>query len=300
METSRHAYLLLVHTCPGQVRKLLGLLDDPRNELYIHIDAKAPFGPEALEGCCSRSRVHFLEPRRRVNWGGVSIMRTTLALLKEAVPGHYDYYHLLSGMDLPLKSQDEIHAFFDAHPGREFLQLWPVVPARATRFRYFTLFPEGQHWFLTNLANNLVKGILIALHIRINKDVDFRLSSQWFSITDAFARYVLSQEDWLERTFKHTGTCDEVFIPTLLWNSPFRERLFDATEHQERERAFDPEHLGNLRFIDWTRGESVRHPWTFRKDDWELLRSVPQLWARKFDERVDPAIIDRLYEELKP
>lgn len=298
MTGQKHAYLILVHACPGQVRKLLAMLDDPRNDLFIHIDRKAPFGPQDLADCCRHSSVQFIEPRLRVNWGGVSIMRATLALLKAATPGHYAYYHLLSGMDLPIKSQDEIHAFFDAHPAREFLKLWPYEPARANRFHYFTLFPEGQHFFLSNLANNMVKGILIALGIRMNRGIDFHLAAQWFSITDGFAAYVLSREDWLERVFRHTSTCDEVFMPTLLFDSPFKDRIFDGTTHLERQGAVDSERLGNLRLIDWTRGSSIRHPWVFQTEDWDMLMDSPYFWARKFDERVDAEIIDRLFRHL--
>lgn len=53
-----------------------------------------------------------------------------------------------------------------------------------------------------------------------------------------------------------------------------------------------------MRFIDWTRGESIRHPWTFRMTDWDMLMSVPHFWARKFDETVDSGIIDRIYRTL--
>ena len=56
--------------------------------------------------------------------------------------------------------------------------------------------------------------------------------------------------------------------------------------------------LSNMRFIDWTRGESIRHPWTFRAGDWDLLMSVPHFWARKFDENVDSLIIDRIFQKL--
>ena len=55
MNRDRHAYLILAHALPSQVRKLLVLLDDPRNDLYVHIDRKAGFGPDAFEGCCRRS-----------------------------------------------------------------------------------------------------------------------------------------------------------------------------------------------------------------------------------------------------
>lgn len=293
---NRHAYLILAHCNPGQLKKLLSLLDDPRNDIFVHIDRKADFGPEALARCCSHSAVHSVEPRIAVHWGGVSIMRAELALLEAALPGHYAFYHLLSGMDLPIKTQDEIHAFFEEHPGKEFLNYWQFKPTTKNRFRYFTLFPEGAGSFLPNLANNIAKGLQMLLGIRINRGIDFRFASQWFSITHACAEYVLSQKEWLEKVFRHTNTPDEVFLATVIWNSPFRERLKDAGEHIQNQ---DIHNTANMRFIDWTRGESIRHPWVFREEDWDLLMREPHLWARKFDERVDSRIIDRLFRQLK-
>ena len=128
MSAGKHAYLILAHTCPGQLRKLLSLLDDPRNDLFIHIDRKASFGPEALEGCCRHSKLSFVEPRISVHWGGISIMHAELALLRAAVPGGYAFYHLLSGQDLPIKPQDAIHAFFAEHADREFINYWQFKP----------------------------------------------------------------------------------------------------------------------------------------------------------------------------
>ncbi|MBQ2596564.1 MAG: hypothetical protein II581_01540, partial [Oscillospiraceae bacterium] len=168
MAYEKHAYLILAHDRPGQLLDLFRMLDHPRNDIYVHLDRKASFRPEVFAGCCRHSGLHFIEPRISIHWGGVSIMRAELALLRAAVPGHYAFYHLLSGQDLPIKSQDEIHAFFDAHPDREFLNLWKPKSHTQNRFRYFTLFPEGAGSFLPNLANNLVKGILMALHIQIN------------------------------------------------------------------------------------------------------------------------------------
>ena len=121
----RHAYLILAHHHFGQLRKLIMLLDDPRNDIFVHVDKKAAFNPEEWTGLCRHSRLSFLKERICVSWGGVSIMRSELALLKEATSsGEYDYYHLLSGMDLPIKDQDTIHAFFDAHSGTEFINFW--------------------------------------------------------------------------------------------------------------------------------------------------------------------------------
>ena len=159
----RHAYLILAHKNFTQLRKLVELLDDSRNDIFIHVDAKAKFDKEEWKGSCRHSSLSFIEPRIHVNWGGVSIMRVELALLKAATEaGHYDYYHLLSGMDLPIKDQDTIHAFFDAHEGTEFMNYWKFKKSTFSRFHYYTIFPEGAGYFLTNLVNNIV--IFIAVN----------------------------------------------------------------------------------------------------------------------------------------
>lgn len=292
----KHAYLILAHKNFGQLRKLIELLDHPRNDIYMHVDAKArDFNIDDWKDTVKNSRLNILPERISVNWGGVSIMRAELALLKNSVAnGPYDYYHLLSGMDLPLKSQDEIHSFFDKNKGKEFISLWEFKKSTLSRFRYYTIFPEGESKFRTRIVNHIFKGLQMACGYRINRNINFHFGSQWFSITDAFARYVIEKEPWLEKVFGHTSTCDEIFIPTLVCNSDFKDRLFVP----QRVRSNSAATIGNMRFIDWTRGESIRHPWTFRAYDEALLNSVEHLWARKFDETVDGEIIDRIHNRL--
>lgn len=223
-------------------------------------------------------------------------MRSEIALLKAATTqDHYDYYHLLSGMDLPIKSQERVHEFFDANKGKEFLNLWEFKKSTLSRFRYYTIFPEGEKRFRTRIINHIFKGLQMAVGYRINRDVDFHFGSQWFSITDSLARYVVEKEEWLEKVFRHTSTCDEIFLATLVCNSPFRDKLYDPVPVKSQKTV----NMSNMRFIDWTRGESIRHPWTFRAEDEELLDSVEHLWARKFDENVDSEIIDRIHRKLK-
>lgn len=293
----KHAYLILAHKNFDQLRKLIELLDDPRNDIYVHVDAKAKdFSSYDWNDAVKQSRLTFLPERISVNWGGVSIMRAELALLRTATSqDKYDYYHLLSGMDLPIKSQDDIHRFFDANKGKEFVNLWELKKSNLSRFRYFTIFPEGEGRFCTRIINHIFKGLQMTVGYRINRDVDFRMGSQWFSITDDLARYVLSKEDWLEKVFRHTSTCDEIFLPTLVCNSPFNDKLYYPKTVKSQQEV----NLSNMRFIDWTRGESIRHPWTFRAYDLELLESVDHFWARKFDEGVDSDIIDNIYRRLK-
>lgn len=46
--------------------------------------------------------------------------------------------------------------------------------------------------------------------------------------------------------------------------------------------------------IDWTRG----NPYIFRSADFEQLMSSDRMFARKFDEKVDFDIVERIFEVL--
>ncbi len=290
----RHAYLILAHNNFAQLRKLIELLDDPRNDIFIHIDKKAKFNPQkGWNTVCKYSKLTFLQKRLKVNWGGASIMHSEIALLKAATSaGNYDYYHLLSGMDLPIKDQDTIHAFFSKNAGKEFIDYWEVNDDMMNRVIWYTPFNERERNFIFHAINKTCRILQKIAGHSINQNIDFKYASQWFSITDGLAKYIISKEEWLTEVFDHTIICDEIFLPTVTWMSPFKDNIFGMNDGHQNGN-------GNMRFIDWSRGGDIRHPWTFRNDDWERLMNVPYLWARKFNEKVDNEIIDRIYRKLK-
>ena len=274
----RHAYLIQAHCNAGQLQKLLLSLDDPRNDIYLHLDAK--WDVDVTQFRCERASLNVI-PRMKVNWGGPSQIWNELALLREAVKTPHGYYHLISGMDLPIKSQDSIDAFFEAGAGKEYIEFWPMNPHNLSRMLYSPLSEYSAKWW-GNLVNNLFKGVQTVLGIRRNRDVEFRRGANWFSITHDFASYVVEQEPWIRKVFSHTCSCDEVFLQTVLGRSPFAGSCACT----------------NVRFIDWERRESTRHPHIFRISDYDALTSSESLFARKFDERVDSAIITRICETV--
>jgi len=283
----KHAYMILAHKNPDQLQKLLGTLDRPENDIYLHIDRKAGF--DYGQFSVKQATLESINPRIRVTWGGASIVRVEMALLEAAVKRPHSYYHLLSGLDLPLKSNEHISKFFSDNAGKEFLDLWKMPDHTRKRVEYFTPFPEGFHFFLTNWLNHAFKAIF---PIRINKDVEFYQGSQWFSITEDFARFVVDHKDWVRKTFRHTGMCDEIFLPTLLMMSPFKDNVY-LSELAEGHAIT----MANLRYIAWGGSGSIRHPRTFTINDYDTLTKVPHLWARKFDETIDSEIIDKLTTE---
>ena len=103
--TGRYAYLILAHKNMIQLRLLLELLDDPRNDLYILIDKKVRTPPiEHLRLAVTVLRVTFVKSIT-VTWGAFSQIWVKLLLLDAATKHYYDYYHLLSGSDLPIQSR---------------------------------------------------------------------------------------------------------------------------------------------------------------------------------------------------
>ena len=97
----RHAWLIMAHGNFPILEKQLRFLDSENADFFIHIDAKVKdFDFDAFRAIPKKSSVTFTD-RIRVSWGHESQIHAELILLRAALPGHYDYYHLLSGVDVP-------------------------------------------------------------------------------------------------------------------------------------------------------------------------------------------------------
>lgn len=113
--------MIIAHTNWEQLKLLITLLDHENHDLFLHIDKKAKNVPtNELLSAATRSNVHIYS-EYKVYWGGFVQVQTELFLFEKAHRYHYDYYHLLSGSDLPIKSNAYIDAFFEAHKGMEFV-----------------------------------------------------------------------------------------------------------------------------------------------------------------------------------
>ena len=197
----------------------------------------------------------------------------TLSLLKQAKTNStYEYYHLISGVDMPLKSQEYIHNFFANNAGREYITC-EYSEQWLPRFKYYHLLRGIQRKRGSILGKVLTGGDLILIYLqkilRINrlKKKPFKIykGSQWFSITDNFVCYLISRENEINELTKFSLCSDESFIQTIIMDSPFKKKLAET----------------NMRLIDWNRGE----PYTFRISDISELINSDILFARKFDEK---------------
>lgn len=287
----KHAYLIIAHKNDHTFHTLLTLLDDARNDIFVHMDAKCKsYVPDKVEKAVRHSALYHAPNRLNVQWGGYSQIRAELLLLEQATShGHYAYYHLLSGEDLPIKPQDSIHAFFDLHRGKEFVHFADNVFHHEFRVSLYHLFQEslGRSHGVWGRLNNLFLRIQRLLKIQRSKDVVFQHGANWFSITDQLARFVLGQSAWIHSTFKNTQCADEIFLQTIVHNSEYAGRLFHP--------RYDDTNQAIMRLIDWERGE----PYIWRISDKQELLQSNMLFARKFNSEVDRDIIDFISSFIK-
>lgn len=288
-----HAYLIIAHNKFNQLKKLLQVLDDPRNDLFIHIDKKSlhNFCLDDVKQILKYSKIYLIENPVSVIWGSESQIVAELLLLKKATnTNQYDYYHLLSGIDFPLKSQEYIHNFFDNNKGKEFIEYCfnNNIEKRIQYYYFFNKFigkPNTIPKKIVNIIEKISIKIQEVLNLKRYPNKIFYKGANWFSITDKCARYIINKKEEILQTYKNSFCCDELFVQTIIYGTQFYDNLY-FTNHNSKEYS----NLSIMRYIDWKRG----NPYTFKSIDYDNLINSPYLWGRKFDEDIDSKIIDKL------
>lgn len=281
-----HAYLIMAHNEQDLLCKLLCALDNENNCLFLHLDKKFKADIEKIKSCVKKSKLVFTK-RFNIKWGSFEMVKCELEMLKTALNEQkFEYIHLLSGCDIPLKSQEKIYAFFDRYSGREFVSVSDkqLNFSQLSRVKFYHFFAGRRNLFnrICTKSESLIQN---KLGVNRLKDLEVYRGAQWFSITFEFAEYIVSEKDFIYKQFKNTLIPDEFFVQTLLMNSKFKDNLFYFGEK---------ENIGDMRYIDWNRG----HPYTFKSEDYDELTSSNCLFARKFSNEVDSEIVEKLYERL--
>ncbi len=279
----RHAYLILAHNQWQLLDTLINCIDDERNDIYVHIDAKVSNIPELHT---QRAGLTILEDRVDVRWGDFSVVEAEYALFRAAVGrDSYAYYHLLSGTDLPLKSQDYIHKFCDEHPDAQLIgytltEITPEVVRKAQRWHLFPRSFKSGNVLVRALRAGCLR-IQELCGIKRNTGIEFKKGTQWVSITTGMALHFLANMNWVRKTFTHTFCPDEMVFQTMCWDSAFRSDIYNTTSDAG----------GCMRAIGWKDG--CLRDWT--AGDYDQLSHSDALFARKFNSQ-DPEFIQKIVE----
>lgn len=282
----KHAYCIIAHNEPRLLEVLMGMIDDGRNDIFLLLDKDAD-----LSACNIRTERAglYLVPRMSIYWGDISQVKAELSVFSCAFEhGPYAIYHLISGVDLPVKSQDYIHDIIRKHPHTEFIDFAYGVHnskdlVRKTRYYHCFIpyrFSHKKNRMVRNLASLCGRLLLCFqqfLRVRRSFDMPIRKGANWCSITHELCGWLVQRKDYILKTFKYVLCPDEMFVQSLVMDSPFKDNLYHPTNKGDS---------CNLRAIDWNRG----FPYTWGtqpvgkdgKTDLHLLKESKALFARKF------------------
>ena len=213
-----------------------------------------------------------------------------------------DFLFILSGQDYPIKSNDEIQAYLADHQGQQFMEIFPL-PYKGwgrydgmRRFESFHFWIRGKHlvyppFSVRQHPTPLMKTVQrLFPHKKRTIPGDLAPYGGSSSVTlggNAFAYvYDLLRQplgEQLLRFFKRTNISDELFLQTLIGNSPLKDTIIGHS----------------LVSIDWSAGGP--HPKIYSEDDFDtLIHTQDRLFARKFDIQVDARILDMLDQHCEP
>jgi len=263
------AHLILVHSKPSQLKRLVGKLVHDKAIFFVHVDAKVDLQPfkDALDAF---NNIHFVADRINIQWATYSMVEATVngfkAIVNSGLP--IDYVNLLSGQDYPIKNVAKFHDFLRLNPGKAFMQCldieteWTEAISRVRSY-HFTHWNVPGKYKIQQIINFLLpKRKLPEELIPVGR-------SQWFTISLKHVVFIikrLAANPAFSRFFCYTWAPDEIIFQTLLFNSSFKSDIIN----------------NNLRYIDWSEG--LKNPKLLNKEDFSLMMQSGHFFARKFAE----------------
>ena len=302
-----HAYCIIAHNDEYCLETLIELIDDERNDIYLLIDKKAP--AEFAKNIRPRKASMYVVPveeRIDIRWGDISLAEAEMLVLEKAVRSgkRYDYIHLLSGNDLPLKTQDEIYGFFEGvKEGSNFLEIsvgeeieqnlkndtsYQYILTRHQRKVGTGLWPTARLFMARVLRHLFIKAQKLVGYKRKWGDWKLARGINWASLSHDFAAYIVENKELVRKKFKRVRIVDEIYKQTIAVNSPFDSTIL----------AFSRGNSEGIRLIDWGRGNQKGNPKTWTDDDWDEIDSAFEIFARKFSSTQGRGVIDRLKAKL--
>lgn len=287
----KHAFLIMAHNNFSVLLSFIKQIDAENHDIYIHINKRVKCYPhnEIIE-CATKSKIVFVD-RKVVKYCDYTMMEAVKSLMETAVKNKYDYYHIVSGADMMLKSNEEFDRFFENNCGKEFVGFEESYSEDAVHYKNYFIALHRTKYHYVNVAFIKARKWLIALQKRFHLKVkgiegyEVKKGYDWYSVTHNAIIYLLDKEPMFKKAFYRAFCPTENFPHTILWNSKFKENLYQLNSHDTCEQC--------LRYIDWKRGS----PYTFKYCDKELLDNSNSMFARKFDEKLDMEIVNYLKDK---
>ena len=82
----KHAFLIIAHNEPEILKILLSMLDDKRNDVYLHIDKRSEkLFQEITSYQMKNGELYLIDKRMKVYWGDISQVEVEYLLFETAL-----------------------------------------------------------------------------------------------------------------------------------------------------------------------------------------------------------------------
>lgn len=274
----QHAFLMMVHKSPELFGRIVHILAKENHHFFVHIDKKAHNFSEYKNIVSNVKNVTFI-PRMCVYHGSVTQIYCELALYRASMdtPIRMDYFHLISGQDYPLRSNEQFDDFMENNKGKSFGMIdSEEYRNKCMKFKY----PSRTDAYHPN-ANGIFLRILRKLTLKMQVKFHTRhcisntwVGGDWRSLYRPVVAYLLDYIDknpvFLKR-YNHTWCCDELYYTTII--HPVQNQLnIDGTKP--------------LRYVSWKPTHPVSskyRPYNLDERDFPFLINSQAFFCRKVD-----------------
>lgn len=318
IDPRRVAYLVLSHQNPRQVLRLVDRLvcSDPTGHVVVEHDPSN--GAVALGAYAVHPRVHLINSSSRRRWGNYALVEDLLEAISWTLNElDVGWLAVMSGQDYPLRPLASFGSELADSSFDVFLSARPIPLERPTStdspglyaharyyYRWFVLPRWMLGWLSGRRPERVVRGVLrrFSAHQpliflwslprgagdmigfrrrRLPFDAEFRcyMGSQWLTMSRAAATAVVEFTEArpdIVALYRRSIIADESLPVTALCNRPDL-RICPVNHHYTR-----------------MSGPGESHAAILRVEDLDALRTSGKPFARKFDDRVDSAILDQL------
>lgn len=263
---------------------------------YVHVDRRRSLAP-FLAAARGLDHVEFMATRRRVQWGGFSVVGAMMELMAAALaaPGSDGHIVLLSGTCYPLRPVAEIAADLADHPDTDFIRF---VDARAnpTIVRHLTTGHYRDTVRLpaavpasTRAERRLIHWVeAVAPRRRYPlPEMPVAYGHAHWALTSQTARVVLaSRTPEVDEVFRRVASPDEKYVHTLIANSQRCANTVDG--------GFALTSCGCVRRLSATHELRGGRSGVWGLEDLDVLRESGAWFARKFGGPGALAVLDAL------
>ena len=304
----KQAYLIIAHNKIEQLTFLVSLLDYEKHDIFILFDKKAKITEKQkndLRQIVTKSSLFFTK-EIPIYWGDYSLVEAEMELFEAATKQEqYSMYHLLSGVDLPLDTAENIYNFFDSRKEYNFLTMVSdelyIRNKVYERVAFKTMFPHLTVRTINNNFLRLVLNVYRKFEVELQRifkidcfkkfNLELRYASNWCSLNKNAVDILLEEKKLIASIFKNSKVNDELFIPTILQKHQLLNSVYSIEPTNDKPTDFQ----GNLRYINWWDGSP--HTWTSSSHDIEQLKygkKLGHLFSRKFDLEKYPEMTELL------